>query len=155
MKQALIEGASRLHNNNMFEQGHGKLNILKSMKILAESTPRVTLSPAYLDYTEDYMWPYNSQSLFHTSLPAIVNVTILNGMGVTGRLVGRPTWHPYTQQHGGLLNVSLSHSEVLWPWSGWLAIEFSELLCLLSPWFDKCVDNCFFFVLPHSRQRRR
>lgn len=126
MKQALIEGATRLHHNNMFEQGHGKLNILRSMKILAESVPRVTLSPAYLDYTEEYMWPYNTQSLFHTALPAIVNVTILNGMGVTGRVVGRPTWHPYAQQNGGLLNVSMQWAEVLWPWSGWLAIEFGE-----------------------------
>lgn len=87
MKQALIEGATRLTDNNMFEQGHGKLNLLKSMKILSEYVPRVTLSPSYLDFTEDYMWPYNTQSLFYTSLPVIVNVTILNGMGVTGTLV--------------------------------------------------------------------
>lgn len=51
MKQALIEGATRLHDNNMFEQGYGKLNILKSMKILSEYTPKVTLSPPYLDFT--------------------------------------------------------------------------------------------------------
>lgn len=87
MKQALIEGATRLTDNNMFEQGHGKLNLLKSMKILSEYVPRVSLSPSYLDFTEDYMWPYNTQSLFYTSLPVIVNVTILNGMGVTGMLV--------------------------------------------------------------------
>lgn len=88
MKQALIEGATRLHDNNMFEQGHGKLNILKSMRVLSTYTPRVTLSPSYLDFTDmDYMWPYNTQPLFHTGAPSIVNVTILNGMGVTGRVV--------------------------------------------------------------------
>lgn len=87
MKQALIEGATRLNDNNMFEQGHGKLNILKSMKILSEYVPKVTLSPSYLDFTEDYMWPYNTQSLYYTSKPVIANVTILNGMGVTGKLV--------------------------------------------------------------------
>jgi membrane-bound transcription factor site-1 protease len=87
MKQALIEGAQRLPENNMFEQGHGKLNILKSMKILSSYQPRVTLSPSYLDFTEDYMWPYNTQSLFYTSTPIIANVTILNGMGVIGKLV--------------------------------------------------------------------
>lgn len=128
MKQALIEGASRLANNNMFEQGHGKLNILKSMKILSEYTPRVTLSPAYLDFTEEYMWPYNSQSLFHTSLPVIVNVTILNGMGVTGKFVNQPTWHPYAALNGNLLNVSMTYSEVLWPWSGWLAIKIGKVI---------------------------
>lgn len=126
MKQALIEGATRLHNNNMFEQGYGKLNILKSMKILSEYTPKMTLSPPYLDFTEDYMWPYNTQSLFHTSVPAIVNVTILNGMGVTGRVINKPTWHPYILQNGNLLNVSITYSEELWPWSGWLGVKIGK-----------------------------
>lgn len=125
MKQALIEGASRLTDNNMFEQGHGKLNLLKSMKILSDYTPKATLSPSYLDFTEDYMWPYNTQSLFYTSIPIIANVTILNGMGVSGRLIYRPTFHPYTHQNGNLLNVSISWSEVLWPWSGWLGIHIA------------------------------
>ncbi|XP_055908527.1 membrane-bound transcription factor site-1 protease isoform X2 [Eupeodes corollae] len=123
MKQALLEGATRLTDNNMFEQGHGKLNILKSMKILSTYTPKVTLSPPYLDFTEDYMWPYSTQSLYYTSSPVIANVTILNGMGVTGRIINRPTWHPYTKQNGNLINVSISVSEVLWPWSGWMAVH--------------------------------
>ncbi|CAD7080576.1 unnamed protein product [Hermetia illucens] len=125
MKQALIEGATRLTDNNMFEQGHGKLNILKSMKILSSYTPKVTLSPSYLDFTSDYMWPYSSQSLYYTSAPAIVNVTILNGMGVTGKVINNPTWHPYLKQNGQFLNVSISYSEVLWPWSGWMALHIA------------------------------
>lgn len=131
MKQALIEGATRLNDNNMFEQGYGKLNIIKSMKILSEYTPKVTLSPPYIDFTEDYMWPYNTQSLYHTSFPAIVNVTILNGMGVTGRVIGKPTWHPYILQNGNLLNVSISYSDHLWPWSGWMGVKICELLICL------------------------
>ncbi|XP_058460840.1 membrane-bound transcription factor site-1 protease isoform X2 [Malaya genurostris] len=123
MKQALIEGAKRLQENNMFEQGHGKLNILKSMKILSTYKPKVSLSPAYLDFTEDYMWPYTTQSLFHTSSPVIANVTILNGMGVIGRLINKPTWHPYSNQNGQMLNISITYSEQLWPWSGWMAIH--------------------------------
>lgn len=110
----------------MFEQGYGKLNILKSMKILYEYTPKVTLSPPYLDCTEDYMWPYNTQSLFYTSAPTIVNVTILNGMSVTGRVINKPTWHPYILQNGNLLNVSITYSEVLWPWSGWLGVKIGK-----------------------------
>ncbi|XP_053670597.1 membrane-bound transcription factor site-1 protease [Anopheles nili] len=125
MKQALIEGAQRLPDNNMFEQGHGKLNILRSMKALAAYRPRVTLSPAYLDFTEDYMWPYTTQSLYYSAMPVIANVTILNGMGVIGRVINRPTWHPYSNEHGELLNVSISYSEQLWPWSGWMAIHIS------------------------------
>ena len=27
-------------------------------------------------------------------------------MGVTGKLVGSPTWHPYTPHHGHYLNIS-------------------------------------------------
>ncbi|XP_053658171.1 membrane-bound transcription factor site-1 protease [Anopheles marshallii] len=123
MKQALIEGAQRLTDNNMFEQGHGKLNILRSMKALAAYRPRVTLSPAYLDFTEDYMWPYTTQSLYYSAMPVIANVTILNGMGVIGRVINRPTWHPYSNEHGELLNVSISYSEQLWPWSGWMAVH--------------------------------
>lgn len=134
MKQALIEGATRLHDNNMFEQGYGKLNILRSMKILTEYKPKVTLSPPYLDCTEDYMWPYSTQSLFHTSLPTIVNVTILNGVSVTGRVIHKPTWHPYILQNGNLLNVSITYSEVLWPWSGWLGVKIGNSF------------RCFFFL---------
>lgn len=126
MKQALIEGATRLNDNNMFEQGYGKLNILKSMKILSEYKPKVTLSPPYLDFTEDYMWPYSTQSLFYTSVPAIVNVTILNGMGVTGRVVNKPTWHPYILHNGPLLNISITYSDVLWPWSGWMGVKIGK-----------------------------
>lgn len=121
MKQALIEGATRLPDNNMFEQGHGKLNILKSMNILSKYQPKVTFSPSYLDFTEDYMWPYSSQPLFHTSSPAIANVTILNGVSVIGKIKTPPTWHPL--HNGHLINVSVSYSEVLWPWSGWLALH--------------------------------
>ncbi|XP_055534249.1 membrane-bound transcription factor site-1 protease isoform X1 [Wyeomyia smithii] len=123
MKQALIEGAQRLQENNMFEQGHGKLNILKSMKILSTYKPKVTLSPEYLDFTEDYMWPYTTQSLFYTSAPVIANVTLLNGMGVIGRVINKPTWHPYTNENGQMLNISISFSEQLWPWSGWMAVH--------------------------------
>ena len=43
-------------------------------------------------------------------------------MAVTGRVVGSPTWHPYRPQHGELLNISFEYSEVIWPWSGYLAI---------------------------------
>ena len=126
MKQVLIEGATRLNDNNMFEQGYGKLNILNSLRLLRQYTPKVTLSPSYVDFTEDYMWPYNTQSLYYSSFPAIVNVTVLNGMDVMGKLINKPTWHPYISQNGNLLNVSISYSDVLWPWSGWMGVKIGE-----------------------------
>lgn len=35
------------------------------------------------------MWPYCSQPIYYGGMPTIVNVTILNGMGVTGRIVDK------------------------------------------------------------------
>lgn len=124
VKQALIEGANRLNDNNMFEQGHGKLNILKSIKILSEYQPKVSLSPTHLDMTDDYMFPYNTQSIFYTMQPIIVNVTILNGIAVTGR-VAEVQWYPYQNENGNLINVSISYSDVLWPWSGWMSLHIT------------------------------
>ncbi|CRL02462.1 CLUMA_CG015092, isoform A [Clunio marinus] len=124
IKQALIEGATHLNDNNMFEQGHGKLNILKSIKILSEYQPKVSLSPTHLDMTDDYMFPYNTQSIYYTMQPMIMNVTILNGISVTGR-VAEVQWYPYQNENGNLLNVSISYSNVLWPWSGWMSLHIT------------------------------
>lgn len=55
-----------------------------------------SLSPSYIDLTEcPYMWPYCSQPIYYGGMPTIVNVTILNGMGVTGRIVDKVKllWH--------------------------------------------------------------
>ena len=46
----------------------------------------------------------------------------LTGMAVTGRLTGTPVWHPYKPENGELLDLSFEYSEVIWPWSGYLAI---------------------------------
>lgn len=40
MKQALVEGATRLPDLNMYEQGQGKINVLASKEILASYKPR-------------------------------------------------------------------------------------------------------------------
>lgn len=123
MKQVLIEGAERLLDNNMFEQGHGKLDILKSMQLLLTYEPKITLSPEYLDTTESYMWPYSSQPIYHGSMPIIVNVTVLNGIAVMGVIKDAPIWHPHTDKHGNVLNVAVSYSASLWPWSGWMSVH--------------------------------
>lgn len=39
------------------------------------------------------MWPYCSQPIYYGGMPTIVNVTILNGMGVTGRIVDKVKTH--------------------------------------------------------------
>ena len=40
----------------------------------------VCVAGSYIDLTEcQYMWPFCTQPLYHTGMPIIVNVTILNG----------------------------------------------------------------------------
>ena len=61
---------------------------------------------SYIDLTEcQYMWPYCTQPLYHGAAPTILNVTILNGLGVAGKVISPPVWHPYSRQHGLLLDV--------------------------------------------------
>ena len=67
---------------------------------------QASLSPAYIDTTEcAYFWPYCTQPLYAGAFPAVFNVTVLNGMGVTGKIVAEPEWHPYTPQNGEVLEV--------------------------------------------------
>ena len=87
IKQVIMGGAERILNANMFEQGFGKLNLIESYKIMMKYTPQASLIPSYIDFTEcPYFWPYCSQPLYYSALPSIVNVTILNGLEVTGKI---------------------------------------------------------------------
>jgi membrane-bound transcription factor site-1 protease len=43
-------------------------------------------------------------------------------MSVTGKVSGEPIWHPYKSQNGEFLDFSFQYSEVIWPWSGFLAV---------------------------------
>jgi len=45
-------------------------------------------------------------------MPIAINVTVLNGLGVSGHIVGKPKWHPYTKQQGHRLDVSIQYSPV-------------------------------------------
>ncbi|XP_070070708.1 membrane-bound transcription factor site-1 protease [Drosophila takahashii] len=122
LKQVLIEGAEKLPHYNMFEQGAGKLNLLKSMQLLLSYKPKITLIPSNLDFTSNYMWPYSSQPLYYGSSVVIANVTILNGISVTSQIVGIPKWIPDVDNHGQLLEISTQVSPILWPWTGWMAV---------------------------------
>lgn len=59
-------------------------------------------------------------------MPTIVNVTIINGLGVSGHVVNL-TWHPYAagDGNGQRIDVAFTYSDVLWPWSGWLAVAIT------------------------------
>ncbi|KAJ0183797.1 hypothetical protein K1T71_000220 [Dendrolimus kikuchii] len=126
VKQALCMTALRLPGPNMFEQGHGKLDLISAYQFLRKYEPQASLSPAYMDLTEcQYMWPYCTQPLYFSAQPTIANVTVINGLGVSGSIT-QVTWHPHLP-HGGLLSVSADYSQILWPWSGWIALSFTVL----------------------------
>jgi len=121
MKQILTDAAEKLPGNNIFEQGFGKMNLLDSYELLNNYVPRASSLPSSIDLTScPYMWPYCTQSLYFGSMPVMINVTILNGMGVSGELESAPIWKP--ARNGELLELSFSYPEVLWPWSGYLGI---------------------------------
>jgi membrane-bound transcription factor site-1 protease len=130
MKQALVEGAVRLPEPPMYEQGAGRINLPRSQAVLAAYSPRASLIPPAIDLTDcPYFWPYCTQPLYAFGLPVGLNATVVNGMGVTGRLAGAPTYTP-SGAAGGLLHVSFAHSEVLWPWSGFLAVYVEVRVCV-------------------------
>lgn len=123
MKQALVEGAARLPDANMYEQGAGRVHLLESYEILKSYQPRASIFPSILDYTDcPYSWPFCRQPLYAGAMPVIFNATILNGMGVLGYVESPPTWHP-SEEEGNLLSIRFTYSEVIWPWTGYLALH--------------------------------
>ena len=123
MKQALVEGAKRIGWPMIYEQGAGVLDLEASHEILKRYTPRASLVPGSMDFTQcPYMWPHCKQALYHGAMPFMFNATIVNGMGLTGWLEAPPTWHSGGDRMASHLDVRFAFSEVLWPWSGYLAV---------------------------------
>ncbi|GMH16564.1 hypothetical protein Nepgr_018405 [Nepenthes gracilis] len=123
MKQALVEGAAKLPGPHMYEQGAGRVDLLESYEILKDYQPRASIFPSVLDYMDcPYSWPFCRQPLYAGAMPIIFNATILNGMGVIGYVDGQPSWHPANEE-GNLLSMHFTHSDVIWPWTGYLALH--------------------------------
>lgn len=121
MKQALISTAVRIPNAHIFEQGAGRVNLLSAHSFLSNYSPHVSIFPSSLDLTNcPYMWPYCAQPLFFSGSPAVINATILNGVSVVGHIASAPKWVPGI--NGQHVRISVSYSEILWPWTGYLAI---------------------------------
>ena len=122
MKQVLMEGADRLPFQSIYVQGPGVANLNKSYQILKAYQPRVSVFPPKVDLMElDYMWPHSRTPLYASAMPLMLNLTVTNGLGVTGRFKKPPTFIP-TNELGEKLYFHFEHSDVLWPWSGYLAI---------------------------------
>ncbi|KAG2394108.1 hypothetical protein C9374_003872 [Naegleria lovaniensis] len=128
IKQILIESAQPVHHANIFEQGAGKLNLEKAYELLQDylqkGKPKATFYPNELDLTAcPYMWPFCSQPLYHTAMPLVFNVTILNAMSASGRVMGDPVFVP--GRYGEFLDVTFTYPKVMWPYSGWLGVHIS------------------------------
>ncbi|XP_043807636.1 subtilisin-like protease SBT6.1 isoform X2 [Manihot esculenta] len=96
---------------------------LESYEILKSYQPRASIFPSVLDFTDcPYSWPFCRQPLYAGAMPVMFNATILNGMGVIGYVKGPPTWHPLDEE-GNLLSIHFTYSEVIWPWTGYLALH--------------------------------
>ena len=73
MKQALVHGANRIPNWNIYEQGAGLLGLVKSMEFLQTYTPHASVIPGVLNLTDcPYMWPFCVQPLYAHAMPVSV-----------------------------------------------------------------------------------
>lgn len=52
------------------------------------------------------MWPFCRQPLYASAMPLMFNATILNGLGLTGKLEAPPAWTP-GDDGGRLLDVQV------------------------------------------------
>ena len=52
----------------------------------------------------------------------IYSLSVFLGMSVTGKIIGQPIWHSYKSQNGELLDMAFEYSDLIWPWSGYLAV---------------------------------
>ena len=133
MKQAIMHTATRLPHLNVFEQGAGLLNVTAALRYLQSlPAPTVTLFPSVLDFTDcPYMWPFCDSPVFADSAPIVANVTVLNGIGPTSRVVGVPEWvlseSGNEPDAAGKVTVSTTFPDVMWPWTGWLGVEIAAL----------------------------
>jgi len=71
-----------------------------------------------------YMWPFCRQPLYAGAMPVMFNATILNGMGLVGRLEAAPVWTP-ADEGGALLDIEVRPAHAF----GITTCCFSEVLC--------------------------
>ncbi|UPR03231.1 subtilisin-like serine protease [Chloropicon primus] len=123
MKQVLMEGADKLRGVSIYAQGPGKANLAKSFAIMQTYKPKVTIFPPKIDLLDDmqYMWPHSRSPLYASAMPLMMNLTITNGLGSHGYFKKEPVWTP-TNTLGRELVFKFEHSNVLWPWSGYLGL---------------------------------
>eukprot|EP01129_Flabellula_baltica_P013902 TRINITY_DN6554_c0_g1_i1.p1 TRINITY_DN6554_c0_g1~~TRINITY_DN6554_c0_g1_i1.p1 ORF type:complete len:945 (+),score=173.31 TRINITY_DN6554_c0_g1_i1:1-2835(+) len=124
MKQILMESSYLYTNSEIWMEGAGQLSLVDAFSLLREYTPKVTSIPSHIDLTSTYMYPYNLQPLYYSSIPTKLNITLLNGMSVSSTIT-ETNWLPGI--NGQHIEISFSHSDVIWPWSGYLSLHIRVL----------------------------
>mmetsp|Transcript_27987 Transcript_27987/g.54412 ORF Transcript_27987/g.54412 Transcript_27987/m.54412 type:complete len:1061 (-) Transcript_27987:183-3365(-) len=125
MKQVLTLGAVPIPNSHVFEQGMGRVDLLKAADLVRNYVPQASAIPHSLDLTQcPYMWPYCTQPAYYSAQPIKVNLTVLNPLSVAGsirnpRLILNADGYA---ENNPLVSAEFSYSDVLWPWSGFLAV---------------------------------
>ena len=110
----------------MFEQGSGLLNLQKGYELVQKAVPRPSLHPSTVDWTDcTYTWPYCTQPMYANAIPIILNLTILNGLGPSGRIIGSPTFKFKNENDAKHLHVEFTHSDVIWPYHGYLGVHMT------------------------------
>lgn len=65
IKQVLVETSELVNSAGIFEQGFGKINMVAAYEALSLYSPRASVIPSSLDFTEcPYMWPFCAQPMF-------------------------------------------------------------------------------------------
>jgi hypothetical protein len=144
IKQALVATAQRLPpmqfinplamglmepiENTALEQGAGLLRVDAAIHAMRTMGPHVSTYPAELNLTDcPYMWPYCEQPMYAGAMPILLNVTLVNSMGVTGKVHRPCEWVP----DGGAtvpLRVECIYPDLdddMWPWVGWIGLSLT------------------------------
>jgi membrane-bound transcription factor site-1 protease len=50
---------------------------------------------------------------------------LLNALSVSGYIAELPKWIPKNEEHNSILKIQYSYSKIIWPWSGFFAVEIS------------------------------
>ena len=138
IKQVLAESARKLRARSAYEQGSGTIDLLAAAQLITGYIPRASVLPPRLDLlpcaphggqsaegSHGYMWPHCAQPLYHGALPVLVNLTVLNGLALTSRLVAPPVFVPSDASHEGLLTISFESPAIFRPWCGTLGVALS------------------------------
>eukprot|EP00756_Hemistasia_phaeocysticola_P013388 Hpha_TRINITY_DN15276_c0_g4::TRINITY_DN15276_c0_g4_i1::g.66477::m.66477/K08653/MBTPS1; membrane-bound transcription factor site-1 protease len=129
IKQVLVDSAKLIDGAGIYEQGAGLVNLRGAAALLEKTVqPTPSFLPRQLLLDDcPYMWPFCAQPLFHTGLPVVVNITVLNPVSRRATWASDPVWVPTNPGHVSLLEVATEQPTVVWPWSGWFAVSLRVL----------------------------